>query len=109
MTLRKSIILYGIAMAALIGTLKFAEYRFFVRDLSLELYLGLIAVLFIVLGVCASQEEIDKTISEMASMQEMYKIPIIRFGMTLFEILPVGIIVTLLSAAILRRKEILAE
>ena len=51
MTLRKSIILYGIAMAALIGLLKFAEYRFYVRDLSLELYLGLVAVLFVCLGV----------------------------------------------------------
>lgn len=57
----------------------------------------------------ASQEEIDKTTSEMASMQEMYKNPVIRFGMTLFEILPVGIIVTLLSSAILRKKEVLAE
>jgi DNA-binding CsgD family transcriptional regulator len=51
MTLRKSIFLYGIAMAALIGILKFAEYRFFVRDLSLELYLGLVALIFIALGI----------------------------------------------------------
>ena len=51
MTLRRSIILYGVAMATLIGLLKFAEYRFFVRDLSLELYLGLVAVLFVCLGV----------------------------------------------------------
>lgn len=56
-----------------------------------------------------SQEEIDKTTTEMASMQEYYKNPVIRFGMTLLEILPVGVIVTLLSAAILRRKEFLAE
>ena len=39
MTVRKSIILYSVAMAVLLGILKFAEYRFFVRDLSLELYL----------------------------------------------------------------------
>jgi two-component system, NarL family, response regulator LiaR len=51
MTLRKSIIVYGIAMAGLIGLLKFIEYRFLVRDLSLELYLGLVAVIFVVLGV----------------------------------------------------------
>ena len=51
MTIRKSVILYGIAMAALVGILKFAEYRFYVRDLSLELYLGLVAVLFVSLGV----------------------------------------------------------
>jgi hypothetical protein len=57
----------------------------------------------------ASQDEIDKTTKEMAIMQQMYNNPFIRFGMTLFEILPVGIIVTLLSAAILRKKEVLAE
>ena len=57
----------------------------------------------------ASEEDIDKSTREMASMQEMYNNPIIRFGMTLMEILPVGIIVTLLSAAILRKKEVLAE
>lgn len=37
-------------MAALMGLLKFAEYRYFVRDLSLELYLGLVAVTFVALG-----------------------------------------------------------
>lgn len=57
----------------------------------------------------APQEEIDKTESDMASMMEMYKNPLIRFGMTLMEILPVGIVVTVLSAAILRRKDVLAE
>jgi two-component system, NarL family, response regulator LiaR len=51
MTLRRSIFLYGVAMAVLVGILKFAEYRFYVRDLSLELYLGTVAVLFVVLGV----------------------------------------------------------
>jgi NarL family two-component system response regulator LiaR len=50
MSLRKSIIVYGLAMAALIGLLKFFEYRYFVRDLSLELYLGLIAAVFVALG-----------------------------------------------------------
>ena len=38
-------------MAGLIGLLKFVEYRFFVRDLSLELYIGIVAVLFISLGI----------------------------------------------------------
>jgi len=57
----------------------------------------------------APPEEIEAATTQMASMAEMYKNPFIRFGMTLTEILPVGIIVTLLSAAILRRKEVLAE
>ena len=50
MTFRKSIILYGVAMAVLMGLLKVLEYRFFVRDMTLELYLGLVAVFFIALG-----------------------------------------------------------
>lgn len=57
----------------------------------------------------ATQDEIERTAAEMASFREMYKNPAIRFGMTIIEILPVGIVVTLLSAAILRKKEILTE
>jgi len=49
--MRKTILLYGLAMAALTGILKFVEYRFFVRDLSLEFYLGAVAVLFTAVGV----------------------------------------------------------
>ncbi len=53
--MRKTIILYGVALAALTGILKFIEYRFIVRDLSLEFYLGVVAVLFAGLGVWAGQ------------------------------------------------------
>jgi len=51
--MRKTILLYGVAMAALTGILKFVEYRYFVRDLSLEFYLGAVAILFTSLGVWA--------------------------------------------------------
>ena len=51
--MRKTILLYGLAMAALTGILKFVEYRFFVRDLSLEFYLGVVAILFAGIGVWA--------------------------------------------------------
>ena len=51
--MRKTILLYGIALAALTLILKFIEYRFFVSDLSLEAYLGIVAVLFTGLGVWA--------------------------------------------------------
>lgn len=49
--MRKTILMYGIALEALTGVLKFIEYRFFVRDLSLEAYLGIVAVLFTGLGI----------------------------------------------------------
>jgi hypothetical protein len=43
----------------------------------------------------------------MADMKEMIKNPVLRFGMALMELFPFGIIVTLISAAVLRRKEFL--
>ena len=54
-----------------------------------------------------SDDEIAKTQKEMDQMAEMYKNFFFRFGMTLMEILPVGIVVTLISAGLLRRKELL--
>jgi two-component system, NarL family, response regulator LiaR len=49
--MRKIVIFYAIALAALVFLLKFLEYRYLVRDLSLEFYLGLIAICFTVLGI----------------------------------------------------------
>jgi DNA-binding NarL/FixJ family response regulator len=51
--MKRTIILYGVAMALLIFILKFFEYRYLVRDLSLEFYLGVIAVLFTAVGIWA--------------------------------------------------------
>jgi hypothetical protein len=51
-----------------------------------------------------SQIEIDKQIKEMASFGELYKNPFFNAMMTYIEILPVGLIVTLISSLILKRK-----
>jgi hypothetical protein len=55
----------------------------------------------------ATEAEITDAKAEMATMSELYQNPIIRFGMTLTEIFPVGVLVALISAALLRRKEFL--
>ena len=49
--MRRTILLYGLSLAAMVALLKFLEYRFFVRDLSLEFYMGILAVMFAALGV----------------------------------------------------------
>jgi hypothetical protein len=56
----------------------------------------------------ASQADVEAAAKQMADIGEMYKNPVIRFAMTLMEILPVGIIVTLVSAALLRKREVLS-
>ncbi len=55
----------------------------------------------------ASAEELEHTRQEMQDFEKMYENPLIRFGYTLFEILPVGILVTLISAGFLSRKKTL--
>ena len=52
-----------------------------------------------------TQTEMDAKISEMDKFREMYKNPVVKIGMTFMEIFPVGLLITLISAAILRRKE----
>lgn len=51
-----------------------------------------------------SQIEIDKEAKKMASLTKMYQNPFFNAMMTYAEILPVGLIVTLISALILKRK-----
>lgn len=52
----------------------------------------------------ASQIEIDKQTKEMADFAKMYKNPFYNAMMTYVEILPVGLVVTLISSFILKRK-----
>jgi hypothetical protein len=52
----------------------------------------------------ASDVEIAKVAKEMADFKEMYKNPLIKIGSTFMELFPVGLIMTLVSAAILRRR-----
>lgn len=53
----------------------------------------------------ASQAKIDKTTQEMADFAKMYKNPVIVILFTYLEILPVGLLVTLVSSLILKRKQ----
>ena len=49
--MKRTTILYGLAMAILVALLKALEYKYFVRSLSLEIYMGALATMFTVLGV----------------------------------------------------------
>jgi len=53
---RTRLIIYGILLALLIMGLKMAEYQFVVRDYAVEIYAGIVALLFTVLGVAAGRK-----------------------------------------------------
>lgn len=47
----RTVLIYGASLAALVAILKFVEYSYFIRDFSLEFYVGVVAVLFMALGI----------------------------------------------------------
>lgn len=49
--MRRTVIIYGLSLAALTILLKMLEYKFFIRDISMEVYMGIIAVLFTGVGI----------------------------------------------------------
>jgi two-component system, NarL family, response regulator LiaR len=51
--MRRTILVYGIAMAVLLGLLKLVEYKYFVREIPLEFYVGAVALMFTGLGIWA--------------------------------------------------------
>lgn len=56
----------------------------------------------------ASAADIAKLTAEMTAMGQQYAQPLYRMVMTLFEILPVGVIVALIAAALLRNSKFLS-
>ena len=55
----------------------------------------------------AAQEAIDAKVAEMAEMRAMYDNPLLRIPMIFAEIAPVGLLVALISAALLRNPKVL--
>jgi len=55
----------------------------------------------------ASEAKIREAKAQMEQWGEAYQNPIIRFAFTLVEILPVGILITLICAALLRKRKFL--
>jgi hypothetical protein len=54
----------------------------------------------------ANQQKIVAVTNEAMQMKEMYKKPFVNVAMTFMEVFPIGLVATLLSAAILRRKSV---
>ena len=55
----------------------------------------------------ASDAEVEKARVEGEQFMELYKNFFVRFAMSLMEILPVGVIVSVISAALMRRRDVL--
>jgi len=49
--MKKTVFLYGVLLALLLVVLKVTEYNFYVKRLSFEFYIGLVAIFFTALGI----------------------------------------------------------
>ncbi len=58
--MRRTIIIYGFALAALTALLKLIEYKYVIRDLSIEVYISIIAVFFTILGIWGGTKLINR-------------------------------------------------
>lgn len=61
-----TILIYGIALAVLVLALKFFQYRFLLRDLSVEVYVGLVALLFTAFGIWVGSKLLGRTAQDTA-------------------------------------------
>ena len=60
--MKKTIVLYGLLGGVLIAVLKLVEYRYLVLEHSLEIYGGIVAVLFSALGIWLGLKLTRKTV-----------------------------------------------
>ena len=51
--MKRTILLYSLALAALLFLLQWLQFGYMVRDLSLEFYLGVVALVFTAVGIWA--------------------------------------------------------
>ncbi len=51
-----------------------------------------------------SEAEIHAKIADMEKFRELYKNPLVKIGVTFLEIFPVGLLIALISAAVLKKK-----
>lgn len=85
--MRRTILIYGIAMASLIALLKIVEYQYFVRNFPLEFYIGLIAVVFTGLGIWAGlrltrPKIIEITVPEISGQFEVNEVNLKKLGIS---------------------------
>ena len=60
--MKRTILLYGLALAALVFLLKYLEYQLIVRDLSIEFYVGIVALFFTAIGIWAGLKLTQKRV-----------------------------------------------
>lgn len=68
----RHLLLYGVALALLIFALRWIQWKFLIVDYSLDIYIGLIAVFFTMLGIWVAKQLTRPKIQEVVVEREVY-------------------------------------
>ncbi len=80
---RNTVIIYGLGLAALVFILKYFQYRFMIRELSVEIYIGVVAILFTALGIWMGPKLLQRKKEVVAEVQaSIDKEEVIRIGLS---------------------------
>lgn len=77
-TRSKSLMLYGSLLAVLVFVLKWLQWKFLIVDNSIEIYIGLIAVFFTILGIWVATQLVKpkiETITETVIIEKEIYVP----------------------------------
>ena len=86
---------YGIAMAVLVFVLKYAEYQYWIRDLRMEVYVGVVAVLFTALGIWVGSKLLEgKKVAATEVPHQVDEEAVRRIGISARELEILGLIAT---------------
>jgi len=69
------ILLYGVLMAVLVLVLKWLQWKYLIQDHSSEIYLGLIAVFFTLLGIWLATQLVRPKVETVVVEKEVYVAP----------------------------------
>jgi len=71
---KKIIVFYGIILAVLVVALRIIEYNYLMRNLTIEIYVGVIAVFFTFIGIWLGVKLINKPRPDILSSYENFEI-----------------------------------
>ena len=69
----RTTVIFGICVAILLIVMQWIEYSFFIRDISLEIYLGLVGIICLVLGVWMGKKYSDRVADEKSQPSVLHK------------------------------------
>ncbi len=75
----KQPLLYGAALALLLFLLKWLQWRYIIIDLSIEIYIGIIALIFTVLGIWVAQKLARPQVKTVVVEKPVYLSPSTEF------------------------------